>query len=104
MQPGRQQCLGVDFEAEGSGRTPATRTPRGSGRLEQPPADGLSPWVLLAIIQQVFIGHLLGAWCCPGLSVCIWAKTCSMQQTSGSPGKGTLGHGEARAKARGRRS
>lgn len=41
----------------------------GSGSLEQSPADGLSPWVLLAVIRQVSVEHLLGAWCCPGLSV-----------------------------------
>lgn len=73
------------------------RKPGEPESLEQPPVDGLSPGVLLVIIQQVSIEYLLCAWYCPGLLVLHLGK--EVEDASRSPGirgKELLAMGTAR--------
>lgn len=58
--------------------------------------NGLSPWVLLVIIQQVFIEYLLCAWYGPGLSVLHLGKDVEDESRSpGIQGKELLAEGTA---------
>lgn len=88
----------MDFEAEGLGLTLLKGSLGGQDGWNNIYDDGLSPWVLLVIIQQVFIEYLPCAWHGPGLSVLRLGKDAEEESRSpGIQGEGTSGRGDSQS-------